>query len=78
MKRVVFLIAESCHVRSHLAAAEDSGQPRAIRPPDVPLCTDLPNRQQEGRGRLQAKILSLRPERRSGDDQQVHGDWTHR
>lgn len=73
------LIAETCHVRPHLAATAYSGQPRTNRPPDVPPCrgSHVPSPQQEGRAWLQTKIWSLRSERRR-DGQQIHGGWTYR
>lgn len=79
----LFPISEACHVRSHLASTADSGQPRASRPPDVPLCrvSHLQSPQQEGRVGLPAKIWSLWPERRRRrrrDGQQIHGYWTYR
>ena len=80
----LFLISEACHVWSHLASTENAGQPRACRPPDVPLCrvSDLPSPKQEGDVRLPAKIWPLWPERRRRrgrrDGQQIHGYWTHR
>lgn len=78
----VCITSDTCHVRSHLAATEDSGQPRASRPPDVPLCwwSNLSSPYEEGHARFQTKIWSLRSEwrRRRRDGQQVHGNWAHR